>query len=140
MEAYTAIEHHELVVEKFGRWPNFHDGEVHRVVLDRLRRRPNGRYYASVELQIRGWLITSEVDSEGHYKLKHDSVVHFLFEEVTELELYDLNQQNVISSLKIGKADDGLILELAPCYGLSGSFKARRGSVVAVMPYVEPAP
>jgi hypothetical protein len=140
MEAYKAIENHELVVERFGVWPSFHDGEVYRVVLDRLRRNPNGHYYPSVELQIRGWVMTSEVDTNGHYKIKSDSVVHFLFEEVTDLELDGLNHQNVVWSLQIEHSDDGLVIELVPCYGLSGSFKARRGSVVAVIPYEEPQP
>ena len=35
MQAYEFIEDHHLVTNVFGRWPSFHDAEVHRVVLHR---------------------------------------------------------------------------------------------------------
>jgi hypothetical protein len=87
MSAYEAIQNHQIVVETFGHWPGFHDGEVHRLILDRTRRLPTGQCYPSIELIVRGWKMTSEVTEAGHYKLEHDSIVHFLFERVTEVEL-----------------------------------------------------
>ena len=85
--------------------------------------------------------MTSEVTSAGFYKQEHDSIVHFLFEQVTDLELDGLNHQNVLSSLDfevVTDAESGsslLSVELSHCYGLSGGFKALRASVVSVKPY-----
>lgn len=142
MNAYEAIENHQLVIEHFGQWPSFHDGEVHRLVLDRMRQHSNGSYYPSIELFVRGWIMTSELTEEGYYKLVHDSVVHFLFEEVGELELDGLNHQNVLSGLEFEtrldeKSNASLFVELSHCYGLSGSFTATKAKVVSVTPYAK---
>jgi hypothetical protein len=141
MSAYELISNYEAVLKAFGQWPSFHDGEVHRVVLDRTRRLTSGSHYPSIELEVRGWIMTDEVTDAGYYKQEHDSVVHFLFEEVSELELDGLNHQNVLSSLDFEAVKDAqsgsvfLSVELSHCYGLSGSFKALRASVVSVAPY-----
>ena len=141
MHAYERIANFEIVLARFGQLPSFHDGEVHQVVLDRMRRHSNGDYYASIELKLRGWIMTSEVTEAGYYKLEHDSVVHFLFEDVSEVELFGLNHQNVLSSLDLELAEDQengatlLSVELGDCFGLSGSFKALRAKVVSVVPY-----
>jgi hypothetical protein len=145
VNAYESITNHQLVLETFGQWPSFHDGEVRRVVLDRMRRHTNGQFYPSIELFVRGWIMTSEITDGGYYKTKHDTVVHFLFEEVTDLELDGLNHQNVVSSLNFEvvqekEADSPwLFVELGHCFGLSGGFKARRSSVVSVSRYGETA-
>ena len=142
MEPYEFIKNHQLVLQAFGRWPSFHDGEVHRVILDRTRCTPDGRFYPSVELTVRGWNMTTEVTEAGFYKLENDSVVHFLFEQVTDLALDGLNHQNVLSSLEFELADSEPIIlsvELSPCYGLSGGFKAQVARVVSVHPHVKVA-
>lgn len=143
MEAHEFIQGHEHVLRVFGRWPDFHDGEVHRVVLDRTRRLPDGAYYPSVELIVRGWTMSSEVAEAGCYKLENDSLVHFLFEHVSGLELDGLNHQNVLYGLNLElsteEAQSGsavLSVELTHCFGLSGSFKARQASLISVHPYV----
>lgn len=139
MDAYLFIDGHERVLETFGRWPSFHDGEIHRVVLDRMTRTPSGRCVPCLELLLRGWIMTSEVTPEGYYKTEHDSVVHFVFEQVSELELDGMNHQNVISSLDLellGEGEDReLVVNLEHCYGLSGTFRARKAKVVSVEPF-----
>lgn len=133
MQAYEFIEDHHLVTDVFGRWPSFHDAEVHRVVLAREGSRP------SVELLLHGWVMTSEVTPSGHYKLEHQSLVHFRFEQVSDLQLDGLNHQNVLSGLELdlieGQELRQLAVELGHCYGLSGSFKALHAKVLSVVPY-----
>lgn len=141
MEAYKIIEKHESVVAAFGQWPSFHDGEVHRVVLDRLGRSSSGVYVPTIELHIRGWIMTSEVTQGELYKVESDSVVRFLFEDIYDLELEGFNQQNVLSSLNLTIIDgprneQGLHVELEHCYVFSGEFKAKRACVLGVQPYV----
>lgn len=140
MDAYKFIENHALVLNVFGTWPSFHDGEVYKVVLDRTRRLPAGGCYASVDLSVRGWNLVGDITEAGSYRLKNDSLVHFLFEFVSDLELDGLNHQNVISGLDFevvhaaGADAPMLAVEINHCYGLAGGFKALRASVLSVEP------
>jgi len=140
MDTYKFIENHDLVLNVFGHWPGFHDGEVHKIILDRTRQLPDGGCYPSVELYVRGWNMVADISDDSLYRLKNDSLVHFLFEYVSELELDGLNHQNVISGLDFslvhdaGEAVPVLVVELNHCYGLSGGFKALRASVISVTP------
>lgn len=144
MEPYETIAGHELVLAAFGQWPSFHDGEVHRIILDRMSRSPSGSYIPTIELHVRGWLMTSEVTENGFYKVEHDSVVSFLFEDVFDLELEGFNHQNVLSSLNFTLIDDpqtkpALHVELEHCYVFAGEFCARSARVLEVRPYVTQA-
>ncbi len=143
MEPYEAIENHELVIATFGQWPSFHDGEVHRVVLDRMSRSASGSYIPTIELHVRGWIMTSEVTEKGFYKVEHDSVVHFLFEDIFNLELEGFNHQNVLSSLNLTLIDEpqkkqAIHVELEHCYVFAGEFSACRARILGVQPYVKP--
>mgnify|MGYP003576131215 CR=1 FL=1 len=143
MKPYTFIEGHETVLERFGMWPSFHDGEVHRLVLDSTRRDQHGNRYASVELQLRGWIVTAEVTEHGFYRCNFDSVVSFLFENVTSVEFDGLNHQNVLSSLdlEVVQAASGtneLKVVLEHCFGLSGEFVAGSAKVLSVTPFAKP--
>jgi len=84
--------------------------------------------------------MTSEITPSGHYKLEHQSLVHLLFEQVSDLQLDGLNHQNVLDSLELSlvgaQESPQLAVELSHCYGLSGGFKASRARVLSVAPYV----
>ncbi len=135
VEAHEHIDNYSLVFEMCGRWPSFHDGEVQRLVLDSTRRDAYGDRYSSIELVVRGWNKLADA-------AEWDSVVHFLFEDVTDVELDGLNHQNVLSGLEFeidlanGDGSPLLSVELCHCYGLSGAFKARRAKVLSVTPYL----
>jgi hypothetical protein len=140
MEPHEFIEGHELVVARFGEWPCFHDGEVHKLLLDSTRRGTDGRRFPSIEVELRGWVMTSEVTEKGFYRCEHDSVVSFLFEHVSLVELDGLNHQNVLSclNLELFPADNGqpqLKVDLEHCFGLCGSFVAASAKIVRVVPY-----
>ena len=87
MSDHETIVNHQPVVDAFGQWPSFHDGEVHRIVLDRTRRLSNGSCYPSIGLVVRGWTMTSEGINAGFYKQEHDSIIHFLIKQFSDLEL-----------------------------------------------------
>ena len=142
MMEHQFIEGHEKVLAVFGVWPSFHDGEVHRLTLDRLQRSDSGAYIPVLELHLRGWVMSSSVTEDGFYKEEHDSVVQFHFEDITELRLEDFNHQNVLSCLVLTLVTDQisqssvLHVELEHCFGLSGSFTAKRARVVGIKPFV----
>jgi hypothetical protein len=142
MDPFSLIAGHEEVLAVFGRWPSFHDGEIHRLLLDSTRTDGSGSRYPSIELALRGWNLTSQVSDEGFYKVECDSVVNMLFEHVYEVELDGLNHQNVLSELELSAVQDPekpenkhLAVELVHCYGLSGGFKAASAKVVSISPF-----
>lgn len=143
MQPHEFIFDSHLVLEAFGLWPSFHDGEVHRLMLDRTRRSPNGAYVPAIELVVRGWNVVPDDENNGLYKEENDSVVHFLFEEVTDVEFDGFNHQNVLDCLEFALVQTkenttNLDVELVHCYGLSGGFKALRARVLSVTPYLKP--
>ena len=145
MQPHEFIEGYGEVIARFGQWPSFHDGEVHRIVLDRTSRSSAGSYIPSVEIHLRGWIMGPEVTAEGFYKLSNDFVVHFLFEDVFDLELEGFNQQNVLTSLNLSFIEEqngngqALHVELEHCYLFSCEFGAHKAKVLGVVPYVEPS-
>ena len=140
MQPYEFIENFEQVIATFGMWPSFHDGEVLRIVLDRS---PSSKVKTpSLEIAIRGWVMGPDLTSEGFTKQNHDSVVHFLFEDIFDLELEGFNVQNVLTSLKLSLIADpegqpALNVELEHCYLFDGVFNARKARVVGIEPFLQ---
>jgi hypothetical protein len=87
VQPHEFIDGFQEVIARFGQWPSFHDGEVHRIVLDRTTLSPSGSYIPTVEIHLRGWIMGPEVTDEGFYKLHNDSLVRFLFEDIFDFEL-----------------------------------------------------
>jgi hypothetical protein len=140
MKPHEFISDHHLVLGTFGQWPSFHDGEVHCLVLDRTRSSSNGAYVPTIELVVRGWNLARDAENDGLYRQEHDSIVHFLFEDVSDVDFDGFNHQNVLNGLEftLVQSKEGLphlSVELAHCYGLSGGFKTVRARIVSVAPY-----
>jgi hypothetical protein len=138
MEPFEFIQGYEQVVSAFGCWPSFHDGEVHRIVLDRMNP-STGSCTPTLELHLRGRVFT-RVEETTTYKLQHDAVVRLLFEGVFDLQLEGFNQQNVLSSLDLSLVEnnsncDALHVVLGYCFGVSGKFGARAARVLGVDAY-----
>ena len=144
MQAYEFIEGHELVIARFGLWPSFHDGEVLRIILDRSPPVPDGASIPSVEIHLRGWIMGPELAEDGRYKLHNDSVIRFLFEDISAFALEGFNQQNVVTSLNLELRDEAqrgvnvLHVEFEHCYQFCCAFIARRAKVVDIRSYAEP--
>ena len=99
----------DRVRQWFGSWPNFHDAEI-----------------ISLSLARKG---KSVLRVYPYYPQK-PATVDFIFENVTDIELQDFSDQNVIMSLRIEIATDQngenvYRLVLGPCYGLAGKIDAR---------------
>lgn len=140
MEAHEFIVGHERVIAHFGLWPSFHDAEVFKLSLDRTQGKPS----PTLDLHLRGWVTTSEVAPEGHYKLQGDAVLHFQFEGISEVHVEGFNGQNVISSLnlELAQAQDKqaqtvIKVELEHCYLFEASFTAQRAQLISITPYAK---
>lgn len=103
----------EVVTQWFAGWPSFHDAEVISLFLARSG---------------------CSVIRVYPYDPKKPAIVEFVLEEVTDIELHDFSNQNVINSLKVEMATDQngekvYRLVLAPCYGVAGRIDAKSLSV-----------
>lgn len=127
-----------LLLSAFGYWPTFHDGEVHRALLDRggsggLRRAP------SITLVMHAFDTDNTVDEKGYYRVTTSVLVTLRFNDVRESELCHLGSQNVLSSLEFELDASGLVrVTLGPCYGLSGSLLCGEVTVISVVPWPSP--
>lgn len=142
MKAHEFIDGNEMVIRHFGVWPDFHDGEVLRVVLERERAEGAGKDVPCLGIDIRGCMGPA-LTEQGHDAPHHDAVVSFRFEDIFDLELEGFNSQNVLSSLTLSlEADPNsagqiLLVELAHCYLFEGVFRARRACVQGIRPWEE---
>jgi Immunity protein 50 len=100
----------------FGFWPNFHDGEVLSVHLDRA---------GPSHLRVHTWERTNELDNRRYYVLRKHVVVTFILEDIRDSELDEFNHQNVLNDLTLTEDPSGFRLELGPCFGLNGTITAR---------------
>ncbi|HNB24080.1 MAG TPA: Imm50 family immunity protein [Candidatus Melainabacteria bacterium] len=107
----------EQLYEWFGYWPSFHDAEVTEVHFSR-----SGASW----LKIHAWHTTNDVDSSNYFITNKDVVVMFKLSGVLELELNEFNHQNVIFGLELKAVEEGIELELEPCFGVSGRVVAKR--------------
>jgi hypothetical protein len=124
-----------LLLSAFGYWPTFHDGEVHRALLDR----GGSGEPPSMTLVIHAFDTDNTVDEKGYYRVTTSVLVTLRFDDVRESELRDLGSQNVLSSLEFELDASGLVrVTLGPCYGLSGSLLCGEVAVISVVPWPSP--
>jgi hypothetical protein len=132
-----AIENHELIERIFGKWPSFHDAEIHSVSLTRDCELP-----PQIDVTIHHWQMTNEVDSKGYYVLKHHTLTTFRFSQASDICLEDFNQQNVIWELEISENKDekGELLFsifMGAIFGCGVMFKCKKIKILSVAPFSE---
>jgi hypothetical protein len=111
----------DAVVQWFGKWPTFHDGEV-----------------ISLSMSRKG---ESVLRLYPYYPNK-PATVDFIFDEIADLDLEDFSHQNVIFALHIDEVVDqthrkAFRFTLSPCYGLAGYIDVR-GARVQLVPGKSP--
>ena len=132
----TVLEHitgADRLTSRFGTWPSFHDAEVVRLVLDR-----GGANGPTAEMVVHTWLMTDKVDDQGYYVLEKHTLVRFLFERVTSIELSEFNHQNVLFELEVAaetvEGGRACRVTLKPSYGLGGTLVCGRVVIADVAP------
>ena len=136
----TYLKNYEAVMDAFGYWPSFHDGEVRSLLMDRNQILFGKIANARIELKIHGWEMTGEVNEKGYFKLIKHHIVHFEFSDVREVKLADFNHQNAVFGLDFTElandvaGNSSFKVTLNPANGLDGEFVAMSGRVVSVMP------
>ena len=113
----------DQVVSWFGHWPSFHDAEVIRLDLNRR---------GVSRLVLHAWLMTDktyEADGQQYFVRDKHAVVTFELKDISDLELSDFSQQNVLACLDVMGDSSGVHIQLYPSYGIGGRIDAGQVTV-----------
>jgi hypothetical protein len=126
----------ELVEERLGSWPTFHDAEILTMVLDRGGPTLLVRILIGVPIRPPETWTPEAVKAWTHFE------VSLRFNEVDSLELCELNHQNVIGDLVLSSiteerrsklaTEERVKVEIHSVWGLGGSFTCSGGEVISI--------
>ncbi|MBK8812704.1 MAG: hypothetical protein IPN69_18505 [Acidobacteria bacterium] len=134
----SKIQNGHLLTDVFGKFPSFHDSEVHRINLIRETRSFGPTLTALIHV--------FEVIKESHEKkrrfLESHAFVEFRFSKVSDLEIVGFNYQNVLQSLEITEVVEAETekpkyeISFEGIFGVSARFYCEEISIESVEPYV----
>jgi hypothetical protein len=126
----------ELVEEKLGPWPTFHDAEILTMVLDRSGPTLLVRILVGVPIRPPETWTPEAVQAWTHFE------VSLRFSDIDSLELSEFNHQNVISYLALASiteerpstlaTEERVKVEIHSAWGLRGSFTCSGGEVISI--------
>ena|ERR1035437_3324009 len=129
------IENAELIESIFGRWPSFHDAEIHDILITR-----DCDSGSQMDIKIHHWVGTGEVDATGHYVSIHHTLSTLRFVGLDDLDIVGFKQQNVISDmeiLEVTEPDSGFSVSMRSLYGCGVAFKCRQIRVLSAIPFTK---
>ena len=129
MEVPTFIRNHQALFDFFGYWPSFHDADVLACTGPSAERQ-------TVDLTLHTWEMTSEVDAKGYFVLQKHVLVTFHFCDVHDATLERFGLDNILFGMNITRDGDASSFHvgLDSVMDKSGSFAARSGEIVSVVP------
>jgi Immunity protein 50 len=92
----TEIQNAAALINLFGHWPDFHDGEIHAIRLDMT-----DHHDPSLEIAFEVAEISAEIDDRGFYRDRVRARTVMRFENVANLRLEGIYNQNCIGELNI---------------------------------------
>ena len=134
----SKIQNSRLLTDVFGRFPSFHDAEIHQLnhVCGETR-----SFTPTLFALIHVFEMTSEVDEKKRYVLENHVLVEFRFSKVNNLEIAGFNHQNVLQFLEITEtaetedAETEFEVLFEGIFGVSAKFHCETISIESVTPY-----
>ena len=93
-EIASLIVGSEKLTSIFGRWPSFHDAEIHDLHLQR-------GYINLLTVRLHLWLMTRDIDQKGFYVSTKHTLTKMKFYDVDNFRMEGFNHQNAIFGLGI---------------------------------------
>ena len=132
----------ERLTSIFGRWPSFHDAEVHEIRFERGHTDTNARVYEFPRLTVKlhHWLMTNEIDQKGYYVLTKHTLTTVKFLDVDNFKMEGFNHQNAIFGLgiELKTREEGptpyFAVDFEPSFGIDASFTCLRIEIVEAVP------
>ncbi len=134
----SKIQNSHLLTDIFGKFPSFHDAEVHQLNLVRGETRS---FNPTLFVLIHVYQMTSEVDEKNRYVLENHVLVEFRFSKISDLEIAGFNHQNVLQFLEITETSEAKEEEtefevlFEGIFGVSAKFYCETISIESVTPY-----
>ena len=119
-----SIENHNLVIDHFGYWPDFHDAEIIRISCNRNF----DTSWPSIEFRIYAFEMTDKVVGR-YFKLIKHCIIDIELVGVVESELIGFNHQNAINGIEFGKEEDLITVEIDHAYGVSGFISTHKARI-----------
>ncbi len=93
----------EKLTSIFGRWPSFHDAEVHELRFQRGHIDTEAKVYEFplLTIKVHLWLMTNDVDQKGYYVSTKHTMTTMKFYDVDNFKMEGFNHQNAIFGLGI---------------------------------------
>jgi hypothetical protein len=141
-EIATLIVGSEKLTSIFGRWPSFHDAEVHEIHFERGHIDAGAQVYEFPRLTVRlhHWLMTNEIDQKGYYVSTKHTLTTVKFFDVDNFKMEGFNHQNTILGLRIEQKtrEEGptsyFAVDFEPAFGIDASFTCLRIEIVEAVP------
>lgn len=129
MDVLTYILNHKAVVDFFGHWPSFHDAKVSTYEAARPETQ-------SLGFTLHTWQMTDEVNAKGFFVLRDYALVSFRFDDIHDVKMDAFKAGNILFGLEFVLSSDlsSFRVELDSVMDMSGSFSARSGEVVSIIP------
>lgn len=125
MNIPTYILNYKAVTDLYGHWPSFHDANVIAYEISN----------DIINLALHNWQMTKEVDEKGYFVLKDHSLVSFRFKDIYDVNMDSFASGNILFGLEfIPNSDASFKVELDSVMDMSGSFSARSGEVISIVP------
>jgi hypothetical protein len=120
---------HEAVVKFFGHWPLFHDAKV-------CAYEPVTAESPILTFTLHTWQMTNEVDAKGTFVLRNHALASLVFLHLHNVQMDAFRCDNILFGLKFDNSNspDSFRVELDSVMDMSGSFSARSGKIISVIP------
>jgi hypothetical protein len=135
----SKIQNSHLLTDVFGKFPSFHDSEIHQINLIRGETRA---FSPTLTAVIHVFEVIKQADEKPRRFLENHVFVEFRFSKVSDVEIVDFNYQNVLQSLEIIEVseveDEKTKFEILfeGIFGVSAKFYCEAISIESVEPYV----
>jgi hypothetical protein len=141
-EIESLIVGSEKLTSIFGRWPSFHDAEVHELLFQRGHIDTDAGVYEfpHLTIKLRLWLLTSDLDQKGYYVSTKHTLATMKFFDVDNFKMEGFNHQNAIFGLGIEQKtrEEGpspyFEVDFEPSFGIDATFTCSRIEIIEAVP------
>lgn len=130
MECPVYIHNAEIVIQKLGCWPSFHDAEVISFSAARAAPGQAGKTSARLCVHLRQYKEVGAGTADYELVCCNSLLIELLFFDLKHLSIEDFNHQNVIQSIEFRLLESQLIeVEFESIYGVGGVIRCARVEV-----------
>jgi hypothetical protein len=130
--AVSRIINYELIIQRFGYWPSFHDAEVSKVTFE-----AHPGYRATATFLIETHEFINELNKRGQYKQVNNCLVELQFTGIKEMHFDGFDHQNVIFDLAFKESSENIECTFDSSIGLAASIVAEEALVLSLVPVEE---